>query len=161
MLLDTEFIKFIEQYKQLIFKIASLYCRDPEFRKDLLQDITLQLWKSFSRFDPAISGITWVYRIALNVSISYVRKEKSRLSFHEKYARNWDIFNWSDPDIEDRVTLLHTYLEQLKPLDRAIIILYLDGKRHAEIGEIVGITETSVSTRMHRIKEVLKSKISV
>lgn len=153
------FAQFLETHKQLILKVAGTYCGDSEQRKDLVQDIILQLWKSFPTYNKDFALSTWMYRIALNVSISSLRKEITLKKTHEGLHEQGDLLYYQDPQMEERLHLLYQHMEQLKPLEKAVLILHLEGRKHPEIAEILGITESNVSTKIHRIKTLLKSKV--
>src|SRR5687768_2594847 len=75
---SIDFEAFVESNKGIIYKVASSYCKDPDDRKDLVQEIIIQLWRSFSRFDNSVKLSTWTYRVALNVAISFYRKDSKR-----------------------------------------------------------------------------------
>jgi RNA polymerase sigma factor (sigma-70 family) len=152
------FLSVIEDHKGIIYKVAGLYARDGEDRKDLAQEIIFQLWRSFERYDEQYKLSTWIYRIALNVSISFYRKEKRRETIsHPLSGEVFSIHEEESSQHED-VKLLQQFIKELKELDRAIIILTLDGNNQKETAEILGLTETNVSTRVGRIKTQLKKK---
>ena len=153
------FEQFLETHKQLILKVAGTYCGDPELRKDLIHDIILQLWKSFPSYNQAYALSTWMYRIALNVSISSLRKESTRKKTYEGLHQQGDLLYYQDPYMEERLQLLYQHMEELKPMEKAMLILYLDSRQHTEIAEILGMTASNVSTKIHRIKTLLKSKV--
>ncbi|MFZ1806575.1 MAG: sigma-70 family RNA polymerase sigma factor [Cyclobacteriaceae bacterium] len=153
------FAQFLETHKQLIIKVAGIYCGDPEHRKDLVQDIILQLWKSFPAYNKDFALSTWMYRIALNVSISSLRKEATRKKTHEGLYQQGDLLYYQDTQLEERLQILYRHMEELKPLEKAMLILHLEGRKQTEIAEILGVTESNVSTKIHRIKTLLKSKI--
>ncbi len=155
---ENSFMHFLTGYKKLIIKVAGIYVQHSEERKDLVQEITLQLWKAWPRYNPEFALSTWAYRIALNVSISYLRKEKSRKLKHEAYESQWDILHWEDKNLNKQLEQLYSLLEHLRLLDKAIIILSLEGKKNKEISEVMGITATNVSTKLQRIKEQLKKQ---
>ncbi|PZU79593.1 MAG: RNA polymerase subunit sigma-70 [Chryseobacterium sp.] len=156
------FIATIEAHKGIVYKISNLYCRDDDDRKDLVQEILFQLWKSFDNYDKQYKYSTWIYRIALNVAISFYRKEKSRTKLSSPLSEN--ILQRADThenaSFDEKTALLWDFLNTLKELDKAIMLLYLEGKNHKEIAEIIGITETNVSTKINRIKNLLKQKFS-
>lgn len=156
---EQAFIEFLDQYKKLIIKVSGIYCQDPDERRDLIQEITLQLWKSWHKYDQQYALSTWTYRIALNVSISQLRKEQSRRKKHENYERQWDVIHWQDDPLEERLNMLYQMLEHLKPLDKAIIIMALEGQKNKEIAEVFGISPSNVSTKLLRIKEQLKKQV--
>jgi RNA polymerase sigma factor (sigma-70 family) len=158
----AEFLKLIRQNKGIIFKICNSYCKKLEDRDDLAQEIIYQLWKSFGNYNPGFKYSTWMYRIALNVAISFYRMErKSRvlISMDERLMEIADYEENSD-ETHENISLLQQFIHQLKELDRALMILYLEEKNYKEIAEILGITETNVATKLSRIKDILKQKFA-
>ena len=156
------FLSVIETNKGIIYKVANAYCIHAEDRKDLIQEIIVQLWKSFDRYNDQYKYTTWMYRIALNVAISFYRKENSRKRLVDPLADN--ILDLVDDnainEINKNIGYLKQFIAGLKELDKALMLLYLEEKTHKEIGEITGISETNVSTRIGRIKKILKQKFS-
>jgi RNA polymerase sigma factor (sigma-70 family) len=155
------FIQLIEDNKALIFKICNAYCRHPADREDLAQEIIFTLWKGRERFRPDYKFSTWLYRVALNVAISYYRKTKRaapNISLSDIHA---DQLAHPVPgkEEEDKQQLLQQEIAALKEFDKALIILYLEEKSYKEIAEIIGITETNVATKLSRIKERIKQNI--
>ena len=122
----------------------------------------MQLWKSFDSYNEAFRHSTWIYRIALNVSISFYRKELRRHKTHNPISDS--IFNvidsQYDSDFDGGLVLLRSLISGLAELDKALVLLYLEEKSHKEISEITGITETNVATKIARIKALLKHKFS-
>jgi RNA polymerase sigma factor (sigma-70 family) len=159
-LLEEQFIDYLEKNKGLIVKVAGVYCYDHDERRDLIQDIILQLWKSYPKFDDSYSISTWTYRIALNVSISYLRKMTTRKRTHEVYQQQAEFMQWDTPAIDERLEQLYHSIDFLKPIDKAIIILHLDGLKNKEIAEIVGLQPTNISTKLLRIKETLSKHLT-
>ena len=158
----AEFLKLIRQNKGIIFKICNSYCKKPEDRDDLAQEIIYQLWKSFGNYNPGFKYSTWMYRIALNVAISFYRMERESrvlVSMDERLMEIADYEENSD-ETHENISLLQQFIHQLKELDRALMILYLDEKNYKEIAEILGITETNVATKLSRIKDILKQKFA-
>ena len=152
------FLSVIENHKGIIYKVAGLYTKDSEDRKDLEQEIIFQLWRSFERYDEQYKLSTWIYRISLNVSISFYRKEKHRETI--SHPLSGEVFSVHEEEniLSEDVKLLQQFIKELKELDRAIIVLTLDGNSQKETAEILGLTETNVSTRVNRIKAQLKKK---
>ncbi len=147
----------LEKNKKLLLKIANVYRKNNEEIKDLVQEITLQLWKSFPDYNPEFAVSTWMYRIALNVSISFYRKEKSRKKLHQNFEQQTHIFYWEEQILDERFKQLYQFIEQLKAFEKALIVLYLEGKKNPEIAEIMGISATNVSTILNRIKTKLSN----
>jgi RNA polymerase sigma-70 factor (ECF subfamily) len=156
------FTNLIEANKGILYTVCNNYCKDPSKREDLAQEILIQLWKSMGSWDAKFPFSTWMYRVALNVAISYYRKEKNQLtpvSLDEQDIQvAGDNDNWTEK--EEKLHQLQLLINQLKSLDKALMLLYLDGKTYQEIGLILGITQTNVATKISRIKEQLKQSFS-
>ena len=153
---DNAFLQLIEANKGIIYKVANSYCKNTEDRKDLIQEIILQLWKSFGKYDPQYKLSTWMYRISLNVAISFYRKTRNTTVLSQDIIQQ----EISPPDTE-QLQLLQQFISELKELDRAIMLLYLEEKSYREIADILGLTETNIATRISRIRERLKKKFSI
>ncbi len=154
------FLSVIETNKGIIYKIAKLYCKDTEDKKDLVQEIVLKLWKSFEHYNEQFKHSTWIYRVALNTAISFYRKEKSRKEITNPFSEN--LLNIADVEnnkqTEESTLFLNQFIGELKELDKALMLLYLEEKSHKEMAEIMGITETNVATKIGRIKQILKQR---
>jgi RNA polymerase sigma factor (sigma-70 family) len=159
---EKEFVEVIEAHKNLLYKIANTYCQDSQDQNDLVQDIILQIWQSFDKYNDQYKYSTWIYRIALNVAINFYKKEKRKKDIlHPISKRIFNITEASFPlEQDERAQWLQKFISELKELDKALIILYLEEKSHQEIAEIMGISETNVSTKIGRIKANLKQKFS-
>lgn len=156
----NQYIEIINQNRNLIYKICRSFCADEEDRKDLEQEILIKIWNGLERFDGQVKISTWIYRVALNTAISYYRVEKKR---RYKISLDTDIFFLSDASDTDaeyrqREESLYRFIEELRELDKALILLYLDDIKQSEISSILGITETNVATKINRIKKQLKEK---
>ncbi len=159
---DQEFTRLIQENKRIIYKICNSYCSDKDDRDDLAQEIIYNLWKSFNSFDPAFKFSTWMYRIALNVAISFYRREK-KFKNHDPIMEGLIVFEETREDktgVEKNLELLQGFINELKEVDKAVILLYLDDRSHREISEITGFTETNVATRINRIKDKLRTNFT-
>ena len=159
-----QFIGILKDHKRLLYKVIYSYCRDSDDRKDLEQEIIIQLWKSLKNYNQEFKLSTWIYKIALNVAISYYRRDAKRKETNEPYNEN--IFQIAEEEdcAEESINkseLLYKFINELDELNRAIIILYLDDKSYKEISEIIGLTETNVGTKINRIKRKLKESVSL
>lgn len=155
------FEMLIEQHKGILYKVAGIYCKHPEDRKDLVQEIIIQLWQSWHRYNAAYSLSTWMYRIALNTAISFYRKDSRRKQ--SSLPLQEDILQFTEepePETEQQLNLLQQFIAGLRELDRALILLYLEEKPYREIATILGMSESNVATRVGRIKEKLKQKFA-
>jgi RNA polymerase sigma-70 factor (ECF subfamily) len=155
-----KFISVIKENQNLIFKICYSYCKYPEDRQDLQQEIMIQLWNSFTKFDGRVRISTWIYRIALNTAISFYRKDciyKEKTVSIDASIISLSVF---EPDYEhdEKITLLYKFIECLNEMDKALILLYLDDNSYKEIAEILGISETNVATKISRVRKNLKVK---
>jgi len=154
------FVKLIRDNKRIIYKVCNSYCSGRGDREDLAQEIVYHLWKAYSTFNPDMKFSTWMYRISLNVAISFYRRETRRRPF-VMLSENLIEFesDYGAPAEEDpKVKMLMMFISELREIDRSIMILYLDDKSYSEIAEIVGITGSNVATRINRIKEKLKTR---
>lgn len=151
------------QHERIVLKVAGMYCRNAEDRRDLAQEICVQAWRSFGGYDEARSFSTWMYRIALNVAISHVRSAGLR----ERHAvpLDEDAHDIADDsaqprESDERVRALHAFIGQLGALDRALMLLYLEERSYAEIADVLGITATNVATKINRLKQRIRSGLS-
>ncbi|WP_298422147.1 sigma-70 family RNA polymerase sigma factor [uncultured Kordia sp.] len=152
---EKKFISIIETHKNLIFKVCNSYCNSNEY-KDLEQEILIQIWNSFDRYDGRVKISTWIYKIALNTAISYYRKglvEKKRTSTIHESVVTFSEYNF---ELDEQIKLLYKFIEKLHYLEKAIILLYLDNYTYKEISEIIGFSKTNISTKINRIKIKLR-----
>jgi RNA polymerase sigma factor (sigma-70 family) len=155
---QAEFVRVIKENEGIIFKITIVYSSDEDDQKDLYQEIVYQLWKCFDSFRHESKISTWLYRIALNISITHLRKKKKR----NHVPLDQVILNRIDPHdtvMEERVSLLYAQIKQLSAVEKGLILLYLEGKNYEEIASITGFTPTNVGTRLNRIRQKLRSQI--
>ena len=155
-----EFIQIIKANEGLIQKITKVYTYYKQDAEDLHQEIIYQLWKSFPSFRHASKVSTWMYRVALNTSISYLNKEKNNRnqdSLNESHFNRPEI---TDTSSEDRFKTLYEQIRSLNTIDKGIILLYLEGNSYEDIAIITGFTESNVGTRLGRIKQKLITQIN-
>ena len=161
---ETAFEAVVHAHRGIIFRVVRGYCRDPEERADLAQEIVLQLWRSFGNYDSQAKLSTWIYRVALNVAISAHRRlnvrrrhvvsaDEQRLSLVESDGAA----GHPDPALEKLTTFIH----ELDPLTRALMTMYLDGTTHREISEVLGISESNVGTKIGRLKQRLETHLGL
>ena len=152
--IEKAFIELIQKNERLIYKVCSIYVSDEFPISDLYQEVVYNLWKGFPKFRNECSVSTWMYRVALNTCITGMRKEFRRpqhvciLDFKE---------NLIEPEsMEENIREMYKLIYQLKTLERAIILLYLEEKSYQEIADITGLTLNNVAIKLKRIKEKLK-----
>jgi RNA polymerase sigma-70 factor (ECF subfamily) len=149
-------------FGRMLDRLAAGYEADPEKRHDLRQDIHFQLWRSFEVFDDRCSLKTWTFRVAHNTAVSYVNRERRKnapfvgLEEIERTVATED----REPDLDQKRALqqLSAFILQLKPLDRQIMISYLEDMDAATIAEITGLSPANVRMKIHRVKSILSSR---
>jgi len=151
--LEKKFIGIVKQNERVIYKVCSFYASDEEPLTDLYQDTVCNLWTAYPKFRGECSISTWIYRIALNTCISYFRKKN-------RSPRNVDLSDLQDAFIQPEemtgeIKEMYRLIRQLKNLERAIILLYLEEKSYQEIAEITGLSLSNVAVKLKRIKEKL------
>ena len=151
---EHEFIAMIKANERVIYKVCYLYTTPRNTLNDLYQEVVLNLWKSFPKFRQECKVSTWIYRIALNTCISFIRKDKNVPEIVSLTLEN----DQTDDDDETEAMLrkLYRMINQLGQLEKSIILLYLEDKSYEEISEITGLTVTNVATKLSRIKEKLR-----
>jgi RNA polymerase sigma-70 factor (ECF subfamily) len=155
---QQEFEALLQAHQGIVFKVANTYCWDPDDRADLVQDMVAQLWRAWPRYDSSRTFSTWMYRIALNVAISFVRKAVR----HRQVAVPLDESLHDTPAAPDTHAMhdrLQAFMERQPPLDRALLLLYLEDRSQREIAEVLGITQTNVSTKINRLKQKIRAEI--
>lgn len=158
---DT-FFSVIESNKGILYKITNSYCQNRDDREDFIQEIIIQLWKSFDKYNNEYKHSTWIYRITLNIAISFYRKENRRKGISNPLPEgvlNYNNTNVLD-EIDENIKFLQQFISELKELDKALMLLYLEEKNYKEISEIIGLSETNVATKIGRIKKILKQNFS-
>jgi RNA polymerase sigma-70 factor (ECF subfamily) len=147
--IQDRFAALIEQHRGVAFKVVNTYSFNPDDRAELAQEIAAQLWRAFPSFDAARSFSTWIYRIALNVAISQVRsrthKERHSVALDESLHDVADA-NASNHEADQQVRALQDFITQLDPLNRALLLLYLEDQSYRQIADILGISESNVAT---------------
>jgi len=152
----------LREHRRLIAKVASVYAAGAEDRRDLEQEICVQLWRAFPGYDERRARFsTWLYRIALNVAISQVRSSAAGAGRLEPLQpHHLDTIGADEaPERDERLVALYAFIGQLEPLNRALILLYLEDRSHAEIAEVLGISATNVATKLGRIKQTLRDRM--
>jgi len=145
----AEFTHKIEENQGIIHKICNMYCDNADDKKDMMQEITLQLWRSYESFQGQSKFSTWMYRVAFNTAITNFRKSKRHpimeVLFEEDVKEN---SREAQDDLDEDVRYLYKAIDKLNEIEKAITILYLEEKSYKEIGEIVGINEKNVGVNV-------------
>lgn len=155
---EEMFVQIVKENEGILYRISRAYTNDEDDQKDLYQEIVYQLWKGFDGFRGEAKVSTWIYRIALNTALFHSKKAKRKGQRIALEGLNLTQEHY-DPVLEERLALLYKHVQSLNDIDKGIILLFLEGKKHEEIASITGFSTTNVGSRIARIKEKLRSRI--
>ena len=152
------FQALLDGHRGIVLKVAATYCADLEERRDLGQEIATQLWRAFPRYDERRSFSTWMYRVALNVAISHLRRAVPRAQRTERLDEEALAALPASPaeEPDERLAMLRRAIDRLEALDRALLLLHLEERSYREIAEVLGISETNVATKLGRLRQRLR-----
>ena len=151
--MEREFSQLVKAHKSTIYTVCYMFSKNADEVNDLFQEILVNLWRGFDKFEGRSDIRTWFYRVSLNTCISIDRKKKR----NKAIPLSMDINLYEDNDADTRqVKMLYDRISRLAPFDRAIVLLWLEGIAYDEIGQIVGISAKNVSVKLVRIREQLK-----
>ncbi len=152
---DPKFLELVNQHQNILHRVCTLYESDSEERKDLFQEILYQVWKSYPQFRGGAKFSTFIYRIALNTAITRLRK-RNRFQHVNFDQVEEELFAIDDFAQKEQRELLDRAINQLNQIDKAIIMLYLDGVSYKEISDILGLSESNVGFKLNHIKHKLQ-----
>ncbi|MCA4791904.1 sigma-70 family RNA polymerase sigma factor [Myroides odoratimimus] len=160
-ILERTFLDQIEKHKGILYKVSKMYMDNQEDQNDLYQEIVLQLWKSYTRFQGQSQFSTWMYRVALNTAITYFKKAKQVVGRNEAFDEKMKSMQSSevDMDIESQVHYLYKAIYLLNDVEKALVFLYLEGFSHQDIGRNLGISEGNARVKLNRTKSKLQEII--
>jgi len=157
---EQGFLELLNRHQKLINKVIRIYAFDSEDRRDLLQEIVYQLWKSYGSFRAESKVSTWVYRVALNTAITSLRSNKKRPEHTELNDEIIASLQFQEAtDKSEQLRQLYSAIKSLGEVDRALVMLYLEDLSYKEIGEVLGLTEDNVGVKLNRIKTKLRVSI--
>lgn len=162
--LTTEFLAVLRRHQNLLYQIIRTYGPGPQEWRDLEQEIILQLWRSFPKYDSTYKLSTWVYRIAFNVTVTEFRKKRRRQK-HERSRPDEHFFQrvsapGEDPAKEEQREALYRAIRLLPASERSVLLLHLDGHDYAAIGDILGLSPSNIGTKLTRIRKRLRTTIT-
>lgn len=153
---EQEFSKMVREQKSTIYTVCYMFSNDEDEVSDLFQETLINLWKGYESFRHESKLSTWIYRVAMNTCISADRKKRKQGT---KVPLSMDISLYNDEDHETRqVRQLHERIQRLDLIDRALVMMWLEGMNYDEIAEVIGISVKNVGVKLVRIKEKLKQK---
>jgi len=155
-----DFLALLNEYQPLLRRVCRMYCSDEENRQDLYQEIVLQLWRAWPRYEarPDVKTSTWLYRVALNVAISDLRQRTRRPTPGRLDATQLPevpLPPADGPDADD-LHQLYRAINCLSDVDKAFVLLYLEERTYEDMADILGITQNNVRVKMHRVQEKLR-----
>ena len=155
--LEARFLNEVLPHRKIILKVCHQYTNNQNDFNDLFQEILFQIWKSFPGFRGESKVSTWVYRIALNTALYFLRREKRKITTTNLIS---DCFSVPDENdiLKEQAEVLKQMIAQLSEIEKAIILLHLDEFSNDEIASIIGISKTNTATRLSRIKQKLIKK---
>ena len=157
---ENDFLELLANEQNIIHKICRIYAHDEATQKDLFQEISIQLWKSYPSFQGKSKFTTWMYRVGLNTAITLYRKNKrvirgedysvlSELKADEEYDNTKDL----------QISWLYEKIDSFTEIEKALILLYLENKKYTEIAETLGISEVNARVKISRLKRKLKAML--
>lgn len=160
-LLEKDFLEKIEKHKGVVFKISKMYMDNFADQKDLFQEITFQAWKAFPKFEGRSEFSTWLYRIALNTAITFLKSEKKRGFIENKETQNLNIkYDEYDEEKEKNLQKMYGAIYQLNEIDKALIFYYLQDFSGKEMAEQLGLSEGNARIKLNRAKNKLKELLT-
>lgn len=141
----------------IVWKTARAFAPTPEDQEDLVQEILLSLWEAIPRFGHQSKLSSYVYRVAYHRALNWKRASRRYQSKLHAFELNLPRLQFEEGDdrTRERLDWLYGAIQALRPVEKTVCLLYLDGLSHAEMAEILGISEANVSIRVHRCKQRL------
>ena len=149
------FQEWLNGYRALLFKVIKAYAFNTEDQNDLFQDVCLQMYRSITNFKAESAVSTWLYRIALNTAIKWSTREKKHVNGRQEIDTMTNFLKAGDAHEDSRVAWLYAEIKKLDEIDRSLTLLLLDGCSYKEMAEIMGISESNIGVKIHRIKKLL------
>lgn len=156
---EQEFLNRMDSHKGILYKVSKMYMDTHDDQQDLFQEIICQLWKSYDSFRNESQFSTWMYRVAVNTAIVFLKKEKRKVDKYEIASENVKEEEGDSQIKENQIEHFYKAVQKLEKIDKAIIFYQLEGFSHKEIEENLGISEGNARVKLNRAKEKLKDII--
>lgn len=160
---EQDFLQLLEENQGIIYKICHIYGRSDAEKDDLFQEISIQLWRAYPKFKGNAKFSTWMYRVALNTSITYLRKTKKQkleVELKPEITSGIKVSEYNN-EIELQLQQMYKAIEGLNAVEKALVFLYLENKPYNEISETLGISSVNARVKMNRIKAKLRKRMKV
>ncbi len=159
--LKEEFLDMLNRYQGIIHKVSLIYFRNKEDREDNFQEVVYQLWKSYPKLKNKESTGSWIYAVSINTSLSRLKKNNSTVEYRDKIPEHENGEDFiATLSANEQLEFLLQAIYKLNPVDRSIILLYLEEKSYEEISGITGLTVSHVGVRINRAKKLLKQHLN-
>ena len=159
--LEDKFLNDFESNQNIVHKICRIYTTNSNDHNDLFQEITIQVWKNYSKFRGDAKFSTWMYRVALNTAISLYRKSTKSVKTQDISDIAYKIKSVDYDDTEEKqLKALYNAIQKLNDIDKALVFLYLEDKSYRDISETLGISEVNARVKMNRAKDKLKKVLN-
>ncbi|WP_425390811.1 RNA polymerase sigma factor [Ekhidna sp.] len=149
------FNEWLHEYRALLFKVIRAYAFTSEDQNDLFQDVCLQVYRSAPNFKGSSAVSTWLYRIALNTAIKWSTRERKHTTGHYEVERAEHVLEVKEESVDERIAWLYDQIKQFNEIDRSLTLLLLDGYSYKEMSQMMGISESNIGVKIHRIKKQL------
>lgn len=157
---EAAFLRLVNQHKGILYKASRIYADSMEDREDLQQEILIQLWKSYQNFKGNSEFSTWMYRVAINTAITYLKKEKKRTSNHTDAPHHFEVQQEDyNPARDQQLDFFYSAVQELNALEKAVIFYFMEGMSHKEIGSNLGLSEGNARVKLNRTKEKIQQII--
>ena len=153
---EKQFEKNLREHELLIYKVCRLYAYAEADRQDLFQEIVIQLWKAFLKFNGQSKFSIWLYRVAINTAITGLLKKKDFIVSYEPATLPQHIDDNTSTGEEEQLKVLQKAIKQLNQVEKAIVMLYMEDKTYEEMEDILGISQGNLRVKMNRTKEKLR-----
>ncbi len=153
------FDNWLRKHQGVLFKVVRAYASSSAERDDLFQEIALQVWRSVPRYRGDAAVTTWLYRVALFAALTWVRKERRHYDGRESLDHITPLLANTDAPTDPRLDWLYEQIGRLHPVDRSLVVLYLEGFSYKEVAGMLGITESNVGVKLSRIKKRLAQQV--
>ncbi|MBO2011622.1 RNA polymerase sigma factor [Hymenobacter negativus] len=157
---EATFLATLNPHLGVVHRVCRLYCRDPAERQDLQQEILYQLWKAYPGFQGTAQFSTWLYRVALNTALTYERQRRRTPAAAPLEAWALEVAAPAEGPEAEQQRLLYATIEQLSAVDKAVVLLYLEEQSYVQIADVTGLTVSTVSVRLVRIRKKLAQALT-
>lgn len=156
---QKQFLELVEQHKGILHKISRMYFDTAEDREELIQEMTYQLWKSYTNFKGGSQFSTWMYRVCLNTALTFFKTESKKKNQFEHKDQIDIVDDDSSEEKEEQLKYFYDAVQELNKVEKALIFLFLEGQNHKEIATHLGISEVNARVKLNRTKEKLQTII--